>query len=71
MQDVGILYDLLADISEEINSVFTRQISALKKKIINRPIIFTCGLFNIDWTIALSIIAAITTYLTIITQFDK
>lgn len=47
------------------------QINALSNKMRNRPIILTCGFFNIDWTIVLSIFATITTYMVIICQLEK
>ncbi|CAO1424186.1 unnamed protein product [Diamesa hyperborea] len=36
-----------------------------------RKAILTCGLFNIDWTLAFSIVGTITTYLVIICQFES
>lgn len=47
------------------------QLEALSAKIQLRAIAFNCGLFNIDWTLALSIFSTITTYMIIIFQYDK
>lgn len=45
-------------------------VKALSLKMHIRPIIFSCGFFNIDWTLILSIIATITTYMIIFCQFE-
>lgn len=47
------------------------QMNALSHKLQNRPITLTCGFFNIDWPLALSILGTITTYMVIICQFEK
>jgi hypothetical protein len=40
-------------------------------KLQNRSINFTCGFFDIDLTLALSIFGTIATYMVIIFQFDN
>lgn len=46
------------------------QLNALNQKLHNRAVVLTCGFFNIDWPLGLSMIASITTYMIIICQFE-
>ncbi|CRL05754.1 CLUMA_CG018783, isoform A [Clunio marinus] len=48
-----------------------QEILSLKVKISNRPVIFTCGLFDINGELALSIFGTIASYLIIIIQFEQ
>lgn len=50
---------------------FFQQMKALSLKMHIRPIILSCGLFNIDWTLVLSIFGTIGTYMIIICQFEN
>lgn len=51
-------------------STTNSQAILLINKINSRPIILTCGLFDIDWKLSLSIFGTITTYMIIICQFE-
>lgn len=47
------------------------QVNAFASRVVSNPITFTCGFFNIDWTLELSIFGTITTYMIIILQYDR
>jgi hypothetical protein len=48
----------------------TQRVNFLLTKLYNRPIVFSCGFFNINLQLGLSIISTVTTYMVIIFQFD-
>lgn len=47
------------------------QLNTLHYKIYLRPIVLSCGFFNIDWPLGLSIFGTVTTYMIIICQFEE
>lgn len=54
----------------KISSLKLQQIQNLLQKFYNREMIFSCGVFNINWQLGLSIVATVTTYVIIICQFE-
>lgn len=46
------------------------QAHTLFNKMSNRPVVLSCGFFNIDWPLGLSIVSTITAYIIIIGQFE-
>lgn len=47
------------------------QINALINKLQNRSMVLSCDIFNIDWSLGLSIFATIASYIIIICQFEN
>lgn len=47
------------------------KVNSLISKLSSRPMILSCGFFNIDYTLGLTMFAAVTTYMIIICQFEK